>query len=285
MPHTPYYAPEPYFSMYDPDELDVPNIPPDTAAKRAAAATRLDKRHFVDDPKVLRALTAAVYGLISNADDQIGRLLAALDELELAEDTVVVFTSDHGNMLGHKGLYLKGVMYEHATHIPLWLRLPEAVANAHAVGAPCAVESVVECIDLLPTVLELCAVDVPDGVQGRSLLGLVRGETDGWKNRAFAERKTRMVVRGQHKLIETLQPGRYELYDLEADLFEDYDLAREPEHAQRVAELAEELRRWRLERPAPPTVPGLTAPDYAVLDAGQRERLRAVTATGPDEDD
>ncbi len=283
VPHTPYFAPEPYFSMYDPAELDVPPIPPGTAERRAAAPTRLDRRHLVDDPALLRALTAAVYGLVTNADDEIGRLLGALEEQGLADDTVVVFTSDHGNMLGQRGLFLKGVMYERAVRVPLWLRLPPAVARAHGVAGTPRVEAVAECVDLLPTVLELCGAAVPAGVQGRSLLPLLRGEEDGWKDRAFAERKTRMVRTRRHKLIETLEPGRFELYDVEADPLEERDLAGEPEHAALVAALAEDLRAWRLERPAPPRVPGLAPPDYAVLDAGRREAFRV--SDEPDDDD
>ena len=151
-PHTPLEAPEEYSAMYDPEELDL----------------RENVSAEMDTPE-LRADLAEYYALVTSLDDQMERLLDALDEQGIAEETLVVFTSDHGEMLGSHGRQRKNYPHEESVHVPLIARQPGTVPAGERV------EELVSFVDLMPTVLSWCDVDVPGRVQGEDIGPLLRG--------------------------------------------------------------------------------------------------------------
>ena len=162
-PHFPFVVPEPYFSMYYPDATDLPDMPPCHLENLPPAAQRLRQafgfRGYSDD-EVMRA-RAAYYGLITYLDDKISRLLDALQEHGLAEDTVVIHTSDHGECLGSRGLFGKFTLHDEAAAIPFIMAGPEVPVGK-------VVETPVSLVDCFPSVLEAVGAtavgsDLPGG--------------------------------------------------------------------------------------------------------------------------
>src|SRR6266542_3142884 len=162
-PHPPLFAPEPYDTMYDPATLPLPlrregELEDKPSHFRGGARRNLE----VTDAEWQRA-KAFYYGMVSLADAQIGRILAALDELGLAENTIVVFTSDHGEALGDHYQTGKGpTNYDSIVRVPLIVRGPGVPAGRRVAG-------LVEHVDVAPTLLEAAGVESYTGMKGRSL--------------------------------------------------------------------------------------------------------------------
>ncbi len=268
-PHSPSVEPQRWFSRYDPAKIPVPKLPPNAKEIRASVSGR-SKRHYVDDERMVRAISAIYYGAISHVDEQVGRLLGELERLGMADNTLVLFTADHGNMLGDRGRFFKGIMYEGSTHVPLLWRGPKgAPENGGRVE-----QKLVENTDLLPSIMETAGLPVPDGVQGRSFLKLARGGDAAWGNRCFAQLATAMYRDPRFKFIDNSRnlSGAFELYDMRNDPKEERNLAADPRHRDFIAHAKEELTRWRADKPAPVKIAGMPTPDYAAEAAPARKR-------------
>ncbi len=237
-PHFPFVVPEPYFSMYYPDNTDMPANPPGHLDSLPPAAQRLRQAfgfHGYPEEEVRRA-RAAYYGLISYVDDKIGRLLDALDDLGLAENTVVVHTSDHGESLGEHGLWRKMNFYEQSARVPLQIRWPGVVPPGNRIAGAASL------VDVTATMLDVAGFTDADlrasQLDGDSLLPLMTGRDVEWKDEAFVEhlahgtdRARAMVRQGKWKLAYSHgKPPEIELYDLENDLGEFDNLAELPAH-------------------------------------------------------
>lgn len=171
-PHTPFIAPPEYEALYDPERIELrPNVQMTEWIRKNDNGRHNDDR--LSDEAMLRRMTANYYGAVTNIDDNLGRLLAELDRLGLAEDTLVVFTSDHGEMLGSHGMMHKTVPYDESILVPLLLRFPA--------GLPAGVRfrNPIGLADVLPTLFGLMDLDAPDGVEGadygRAFCGDVAG--------------------------------------------------------------------------------------------------------------
>lgn len=231
-PHHPFDPPAEYLERYDPDEMPLPKYRPgeletktsyqriDHTASRDGV-TSYNFAEMSDDDK--RRITAAYYAMCELIDDQVGRILEALEETGQAENTVVIFMSDHGEMLGDHGFYLKGPhFYEEAVRVPLVMRWPGRIE------AGARVEGLVELVDLAPTLLDFAGIEVPAGMQGQSLGGVLRGEIDGAKirdqvfceydNSWSHERSYGSMLRTEtHKIVVYHGTDQGELYDLVED--------------------------------------------------------------------
>jgi arylsulfatase A-like enzyme len=203
-------------------------------------------------------------------DDNVGRLLRRLRELGLAESTLIVFTADHGNMVGDLNRWFKGAMYEGSARIPLLMKAPATSRFAATFNRGAVVSQIVENIDVMPTLCEMAGVSLPSaGIQGRSMTALVAGQAPDWKNRAFAERNSSMVRTAQFKYIhnprnnERHGGGKAELYDLSKDPLEMNNLAADPAHAAVVRDLAGQLELWQRDNPPVPAMPGVALPPTA----------------------
>ncbi|MDP9372441.1 MAG: sulfatase-like hydrolase/transferase [Chloroflexota bacterium] len=263
-PHHPFVAPPEYRDRYDPAALPRPIGGPDDLADRPpilAAASRKSyagiARGFAEySPEGIQEIIAAYYAMVTLIDDEVRRILAALDDLGLAENTLVVFTSDHGEMLGDHGLLLKGpLMYEGAVRVPLILRWPGQLP------AGTRRAELVQWIDLCATVLEAAGTPPLAGDQGQSLLPLARGDADapgrGWALCEYRDSghpydppvHVTMLRRGRHKLIvhhglpATDRARGGELYDLAADPRELHNLWDDPA----AAPIRVELQRMLLD--------------------------------------
>ncbi len=229
-------------------------FPPEVDARRGqpVEATPHDSAALTaasDDE--LRAARHGYYAMVSKVDDWIGRILARLDELGLAEETIVVFTSDHGEWLGEHLRYGKGYPGDDpVSRVPLIWRWPGGVARAGRTSA-----AIVEAVDVVPTLLDCAGVQIPPHLQGRSLLPILAGDAaaEAARDDALMEHtgwKTLRTARYRY-LIEA--GGREALYNLEADPGEYTDVAGNPAYAGALAELRGRLlqRLIARERPLP----------------------------------
>lgn len=267
-PHSPSVEPESWFHKYDPKAIPIPKLPTNIKEIRAQQQGR-GKRAYIDDEQMLRVMSAAYYGAIAHIDQQIGRLLGELEKLGMADNTIVLFTADHGNMLGDRGRFFKGIMYEGSSHVPLiWRGVKGAAENKGAV-----IDKVVENTDLLPTILESAGLPVPERVQGRSFLKLARGQDPQWKDRCYSQLRTAMVRAGRWKLIDNSRnlSADFELYDLKNDPKEERNLAGEAKLRDRVEDFKRQLTAWRNDKPAPIRIAGMKTPEYAQIDPAERK--------------
>jgi len=226
-PHTPRTPPPKWARRYDPQQFHLrENVPESYAAKA-------------------REGLAGYYGLCSALDENLGRILRVLTQEGLAENTMVVFTSDHGDMVGSQGLEYKGVPYEESARIPLLIRYPGRLAAGETN------EVLVSNVDLMPTLLSLCGAAKPGAVQGRDLSRLLL-EKDGSRpesifsyGRLGTPGEWRMIVRGLDKLVVDKDGQVTHLYNLGQDPFEMRNIAGEPAQSRRRDELQALLRDWR----------------------------------------
>ncbi|MEE2719135.1 MAG: sulfatase [Planctomycetota bacterium] len=187
---------------------------------------------------------------IASVDDNVGRLLAWLDEQGLADDTIVVYSSDQGFFLGEHGWYDKRFMYEPSLRTPLLVRWPGTVPAGGSEDA------LVQNLDLAQTFLEVAGVEAPDRMQGASLVPLLSGPTpDSWRDSIYYEyfeqgihnvHPHRGVRTDRWKLIEYPGTGEWELFDLQEDPDEVRNLAGEPQHESTRRRLEDELRRLQV---------------------------------------
>jgi uncharacterized sulfatase len=180
-PHTPYVAPKKYFDLYPPaEQIPLAEVKPgdrDDIPKLAFNGQRADK--LTDEQR--RLLRRAYWACISFADAQIGRVLDALDRLNLRDKTIIVFWSDHGYHLGEHGLWQKQTCFEEAARVPLIIAAPGA--KARGAGS----QAIVELIDLYPTLADLAGLKPPDGIQGSSLRPLLDDPDKSWNRPAFTQ--------------------------------------------------------------------------------------------------
>ena len=261
-PHHPFGAPAEYVDRYDPASLPPPITPAGETASRPPILADASRASYAGHEPGYAAYTsgeiqqikAAYYAMVTLVDDETRRILATLDTLGLREHTLVVFTSDHGEMLGDHRLLLKGpMMYEGAVRVPLIMRWPGQLPAGERRG------ELVQWIDLCPTLLEAAGVPPSPRVQGQSLLPLARDEPDGrHRDWALCEYRdsghpydppvhTTMLRHGRYKIVvyhgrpATERTRTGELYDLEADSEELHNLWDEPEHRHTRADLQELL--------------------------------------------
>ena len=261
-PHWPYIVPPPYHDMYGPDDV----LP----AVRSNAERMTDHpvylawqnhqvcRAFARD-EVRERVIPAYMGLIKQLDDQIGRLLAYLAESGRMDDTMIVFTSDHGDYLGDHWLGEKDLFHDASARVPLIVYDPRTEADATR-GTSC--DLLVEAIDLAPTFVELMGGDAkPHIMEGRSLVPILNGEPVEWRQYAISEydyatRQTRLELNVNEADARPLMcfDGRWKyihaegfrplLFDLETDPEELVDLGSAPEHEDVRARLHEALFAW-----------------------------------------
>ena len=269
--HSPFRFPIEFAGRFDPSIFPVPEVGPEDLDLLPQVFRDLSEQEK-------RGIIAAYYTSVSYMDRNLGLILDALDRSGRSDDTLVVFNSDHGYLLGQHGRFEKHCCYEEAVRAALVMRLPGVVAPGRSTGA------LVELIDIVPTILELCRVAIPGNVQGRSLLGLLRGETKVHRDHVIAEytdNAEAMVRTDRWKLIhsagsrrrrdgyalDSSPPGRStRLYDLADDPSEMKNVADRPENREVVEELltvlADHLRRTDRD---PDTVP-ITGGIQPILD-------------------
>jgi uncharacterized sulfatase len=254
-PHPPYVCPEPFYSQVDMSGVDLGGlregemddkpilyrrffegeywserepddfIDPDCPVKNIPALGQYDR--IADPARAIRAYIA----MVNMLDHYLGRLLAALDEMGARENTLIIFTTDHGDMLGRHGLWGKGIAaYDGHQRIPGIACWP--AGQSGPVGRA---EAMFNLVDVLPTFLDAAGVECPPGVQGVSQLPLIRGETDCVRDWALVDFIATVKLHQQtfihdgHKLVVYRHADYGELYDLEEDPDQYRNLFDDPE--------------------------------------------------------
>jgi choline-sulfatase len=232
-PHPPFTAGRQYWDRYDHDEIDMPAVAPIAPAERDVQSQWLHVSHGADQQPItevqLRNARHAYYAMISYVDDKVGRLLDTLDACDLRRDTVVIFTSDHGEMLGERGMWYKQSFFEPSVRVPL-------IVSAAGPGPARRVAAPVSLLDLMPSVMDLAGAqpEWADPIDGASFVPLMQGAQPAAARAVISEytdmgviAPVRMIRAGDHKYIYTHgHPGQ--LYDLRADPQELHDLAGRP---------------------------------------------------------
>lgn len=174
-PHPPYAAAGQFSTLYDPDDMPAPIAASALRHRLHDGLMRHPQMRAPDDPAAIRALRAQYYGMISEADDQLGRVWAALEARGEWDDTFIIVTADHGEQLGDHGLLQKGGFFEQSYHILGLARDPQPGGARGAV-----VERFTENIDIFPTLCEAMGIAVPDQCDGLPLTPFLKGEAPPW---------------------------------------------------------------------------------------------------------
>ena len=241
-PHPPMWPPQAYLDLYRDVPMDDPVCGPwarDTAELPHALRVYQDGAHaMVGAPgHEVDQARRGFYASITHIDHQIRLMLGYLREQGLIDNTIIAFTSDHGDMLGDHGLWAKSWMYEMSAKIPL---IVMSTTGDDRVAVGVCDDRLAEIGDIMPTLLELAELDVPEGVEGRSLIGEDRREWlygEHWEG----ERSTRMMHDGRYKLIYYAVGNVRQLFDIVEDPREQHDLAGEAAHAERVDAMSARL--------------------------------------------
>lgn len=272
-PHDPYNITAEYWDRYDHQAIDLPSVPSIPYEKRDPHSQRLYTNYSMDDYRIadehIRSARHAYYGAISYVDDKVGQLLAALEETGLRDNTIVVFTGDHGDMLGERGMWYKMSFFEWSARVPMIVHAPDRFT-------PRRVARNVSHLDLLPTFLELAgngaAPELAEPVEGNSLVKLMDGNEGEWSDTVYAEYMGEgsiapllMVRHGRYKYVHC-ETDPAQLYDLVADPKELNNLAGQAEAAEVEQEMVAKLEaRWSLQ--------GREAIKQQVVSSQKRRRL------------
>lgn len=251
-PHTPLVAPKKYIDMYDPARIPDPPAPVDSLRDfpYLQRATGRNPDIFMTKPPTrqqAKEAIAAYYACVSFVDDNVGRILEALEKEGLAKNTIVVFLGDHGFHLGDHGCWSKYSMLEATRRVTLIVRVPGAPAN----GSVC--RQFVEFVDLVPTLGELVRLKLPDNLEGISFTPLLVQPDRPWKTAVFmVDSDAGQVVRNRQFSYLELKKGeiRQALYDLKKDPWETINIVKDPAYAQARQEMSELLQKgWKAARP------------------------------------
>jgi arylsulfatase A-like enzyme len=279
-PHPPFIAPEPYNALYDAGEMEMPvrrASPEEEAAQHPWArfylSNQLDapytygaslKDYLEIGESEIRQIRATYYAMMTEVDDQIGRLVAHLKETRAWENTLIIFTSDHGEHLGDHWMMAKFSYFEQTFFIPLIIRDPGANGDP---GRGKTVDVFSENVDIMPTILDCLGLEVPVACDGESLLPFCRGQdVPDWRTEAHAGFDFRHfpALAGGRALGLTpdqcsaslIRDRRYKyvhftglpplFFDLENDPHEFDNLADDPAHHRLVLEYAQKMLSWRM---------------------------------------
>lgn len=276
-PHLPFVAPKKYWDLYHPDQIRLaanPHHPQDAPAYANNDAGELrnykgmPKKGAIPDDEA-RRLIHGYYACVSYTDAQIGRVLAELDKLGLREKTIVILWGDHGWQLGEHATWCKHTAWETATWAPLIISVPGQKTAGTRTNA------LVEFVDVFPSLVDLCGLPMPPGLEGLSFKPLIEDPQREWKTAAFSVWPKKIPGQGdgfgralrtdRYRLVEWSVPGKefteYELYDHQTDPQENESLAKKPEHRQLVEALARQLHAgWQAALPGAQTQSELPAP-------------------------
>lgn len=256
-PHVPLQVPKRFFDLYDPEKMPLAEdfAPTPTADKSVPIYALRDNLDLFFEERVTaqraREAIAAYYACTSFMDEQLGRVLDALERLKLGEHTIIVLWGDHGWHLGEKGMWAKGTLFEPSAHAPLLIVDPPRPTA----GRACA--RVVEFVDVYPTLVELCGTKMPPGLEGKSLVPLLDNPVARWERPAFTlvarEDWLGRSVRTERWCYTEWDEGRrgVELYDLEADPHELKNIAKDPAMAGTVAKLKKLLHQGPVAKESP----------------------------------
>jgi len=238
-PHSPLDPPEYYYNMYI--NRDIPEPPVGEWAEKLEKSGapvyncysgKLDKR-------ALHRARAAYYGLITHIDHQIGRFLQAMYDHDVLHNTIILFTSDHGDLLGDHNLFRKSFPYKGSTSIPFIIYDP---GNILKLDKGAVYSNLVELRDIMPSLLDFAGIPIPESVEGKSILPILRSENVQWREYIHGEHEkgedsNHFIVTEKDKYIWFSQTGKEQYFDLVNDPDEIHDLSGSEEYRERISYL------------------------------------------------
>ena len=247
-PHNPFTISKEFWDLYDDADIEMPTVPfipfeaRDPWSQRYYKLIRQDE-HIVTDAHI-RSARHAYYGMVSYLDTKVGMLLDALEKAGAIDNTVIIFTADHGDMLGERGMWYKFNPYQNSIRVPLFISAPGAKAGQR-VSANCGL------VDLLPTMLDLATDGKPpalvDPCDGHSLTGWLHGTDAAWNDEALIE----FTSEGVYSPAFILRKGKYKyvycegdpgmMFDMQADPLELRNLCKEPAFDSLAKQLSDEI--------------------------------------------
>jgi arylsulfatase A-like enzyme len=267
-PHMPFFGP--LDSLYSPDEVILPGSFNEVASNDDPLSHRLkwegNKRQYGNTEKEFRELIARYWGLVTQVDISVGAILDKLESLGLSENTIVVYTSDHGDMMGAHRMVAKGVMYEEAVRIPFLLKDPRMNTSQRVIGER------VSQIDIVPTLLDLMGHEVPGYLEGKSLVPALKGKefpsedifiewnsdmdyrVRNWADRDVTEADSlqwagnpsiRTVISREGWKLSLSNRDKSQLFDLNEDPLEINNLFYKEEYEHIIKDLAGKIRNWQ----------------------------------------
>ena len=250
-PHDPRTAPGEYATMYSPEDIPVPeNFLPEHPFDNGEMRIRDEVlAPFPRTPEIVQQHIADYYGMITHMDAEMGRVLSTLEATGHLDNTIIIYTADHGLAVGQHGLLGKQNLYNHSIHVP-------SIFAGPGIPEGETVDALTYLYDVFPTVCDLTDVTCPDTTEGRSLVPLMDGRVERVRATVFAAYRDihRTIRDGRWKLIryyvsEETGAGTdcIQFFDLEQDPWETTNLADLPEHADRIRSLAADMQMWQIE--------------------------------------
>lgn len=282
-PHDPYRVPNPYHDRYRPQDVlpfvkkegEMDDKPPhfrkwyygedlsylrceEAGGTYGPAGCQLQQCAHDFPESIHRIWNACVYGMVDLIDDQVGRIMETLDELGMTEDTLVIFTTDHGDYMGNHWFWFKGPFhYEDVIRVPMVARMPGGIGGGRRI------ESLASLMDLAPTFLDLAGVDIPDCMDGRTIAPLLNEQAERVRdlcvvqNQATSKFYLESIITDRHKATFYKGEDYGELYDFQEDPNEFVNLFDSPDHREVRESLREiSLKEQTPEREYPPRVVG-----------------------------
>ncbi len=249
-PHDPFMPPERFAAMFPPESVELPStygkVDLDRVPREIRNRIGVDRPSAeLNDPRLARTRIAMYYGNLAHLDDCLGRVMAELRALGLEDDTIVVYSSDHGEMLGEHGLWQKFVFYDPSAGVPLIFRVPGLTRPGARVAAP------VTQVATMATLLELCGIGVPSGLDGGSLVPFLRepdrrSDAPVYSEFALKTANAKAMIRAGDWKYSHYINDTPELYNLKDDPHEMTNLAHVAAHRGRMDELRSRLLAWHV---------------------------------------
>lgn len=253
-PHAPYDPPEPWDKMYDPLKIPKPQGGIEDLKHMNPTAIGYRLNYLVDQMSDagIQYSRAHYFGLISYLDNQLGRILDFVEKNNLKDNTLIVFTADHGDNIGDHGIFFKSVMTEGSTHIPMLISLPGRISH-QICNVPVSQE------DIVPTICELDKVGSSDRLDGVSLVDMLDGKIE--KHKAFvisqhgSDRCMTMMIRQDNfKYCFSRYESTEELYDLSVDPYEQNNLAEDEKWQDKLIDMRQTANQWCLDNEHEPVL-------------------------------
>lgn len=242
-PHSPLDPPKAYFDQYINQDISLPEVG-DWVDTWSGAIKDTEDINAVDvstangklQPKAMKRALAAYYGCITHIDHQIGRLIQALHDFGVYKNTIILFTSDHGDLIGDHNLFRKSLPYEGSANIPFIIFDP---GNYLKLKLGLKLDNVVELRDVMPTLLDIAGIEIPKVVEGMSIAPLLKDRDFEWRKYIHGEHTYRRasnhyITNGKEKYIWFSQTGEEQFFNLKKDPKELTNLSNKEEYQDRI---------------------------------------------------
>jgi len=237
-PHPPFFPPKDIYEQIDQSAIELPEHLPKDAPSAHERILRMQKEWEHLTEVEIRQLIAGYYGMVNLVDGYCGMVIDAIDRLGIRDDTIILWTADHGDQQWEHEMFLKFNMREASVHVPLLIDIPGQDADVRP--------ELVEHIDLFPTICDLVGTETPDSVQGRSLVPSINNGTpdEGWRDAVFSQIGDVRMMRTETEKLNVYGEESGEYFNLADDPKEFQNLIGDAESASRVTELRARLDQW-----------------------------------------